>query len=268
MKEVLTALLLINVYQLPNLQANGYHSVTLKTPVEVHRECRKILQIPKDSPQEGECEDRCEILLARAWDDTRGPAYNMLRVFWRPYDPEDECFIDRTYRCLLWNRDQFNLTSPELCRRASETTLCFDKYYGLPDRKKKLFFRSTALNLRSIVESCRKFQQLSDQDLVHPLNNDFVDSEVTGCLLRCVTIRAGLYSDVEGPNVDRLEQMYGARSLERDHFRDAAQKCVNRTRLQHPEASACRLAAYFVDHCFEELLQEIRAAILEIIKFE
>ncbi|XP_055604166.1 uncharacterized protein LOC129752406 [Uranotaenia lowii] len=130
MKGVLQAILLIGLHQLANNQANGNrHSITLKTAVRVHKDCRKILQIPMEAP-EGECEDRCEIIIARAWDDIRGPALNMLRAFWHPQDPQDECYIDRTYRCFLWNRDRFNLTSPELCRRAQEMSLCFDYYYG------------------------------------------------------------------------------------------------------------------------------------------
>ncbi|XP_055604168.1 general odorant-binding protein 45-like [Uranotaenia lowii] len=264
--KVLTATLLMGLHQLSTLQASGIHSSHSKTAFQVHTECRKMLRNPMKA-REDVCEDRCEVCVYRAWDDIRGPVYGVYRVFWGIQNPGDECFVDRTYRC-LWNRDQFNLTTPDPCRRATETTTCFDRYHGAVTPATIVFLNPTALHFRSIVESCRKFQQLSDQDLVHPLNSGFLDSEVTRCLLRCVIIRAGLYTDADGPNLDRLEQMYGARSIERNNFWHTGQKCVARTKLRNPEASACSLAALFVDDCFEELLQDIRTAILEIVKYE
>ncbi|XP_055604169.1 general odorant-binding protein 45-like [Uranotaenia lowii] len=264
--KVLTTALLIAFHQLPSLQAAGSHSAISKTALEIHTECRKILQNPMNA-KEAECEDRCEVYLYRAWNDIRGPAYNVYRAIWNQQKPGDECFVDRTYRC-LWNRNQFNLTTPELCRRATETTTCFDWYHGLVTPLTDVFVRPTAFRLRSIVESCRTILQLTDQDLHDPLNNGFVESEMSACLMRCVIIRAGLYTDADGPNLDRLELMYGARSIERNNFWHTGQKCVEETRQRYPDVSACSLAAHIVDECFEELLQDVRTAVLEIIKFE
>ncbi|XP_055604165.1 general odorant-binding protein 45-like [Uranotaenia lowii] len=242
------------------------HAVFSKTLIQLHSECRAILNHPAMEP-EGECEQRCEFYLGRALDVVRGPVYSVYRAIFNRQIPGDACYVDRTYRC-VWNWDQFNLTKVEPCKWATSVGFCFFYNYGFIDVNYSLFIRPLSLELRHIVESCSRIQQLSDEDLLDIINNGFVDSEIAGKLVRCVMIRAGLYSDADGPNLDRLEQMYGAGTIERGNFWQTAQKCVGKARVRYPNASKFGLAAYILDDCFEDFLQNMRTALIEILKNE
>ncbi|XP_055604164.1 general odorant-binding protein 45-like [Uranotaenia lowii] len=259
----LTTVLLCGL-QVPLTLAIGRHSVALKTLTSIQAECRAFLQVPAAGP-EGECEPRCELYAARAWDDVKGPVYSVYRITRDNQLPVDSCVLDQTYRC-MWNWDRFNLTGPEPCRWALSTTFCFFDNFGILDFNKLIYLRPMALELRSVVGICKNIVQVSDQDLEEIVIRGVVDSELVGKLVRCVIIRAGLYSDADGFNLDRLEQMYGAGTIEPNNFYRTAQKCVEKANHRYTNVSKLCLAAYILDDCFEDLLQNIRAAIVEILQ--
>nr|XP_029710063.1 general odorant-binding protein 45-like [Aedes albopictus] len=126
------------------------HKIVYKSLQRAAYECGQYSAV-------GPCLGRCETLVTRDWNDTKGmsPAYSR---FFVP-DPVDQCNLNRTERCLL--NKVYTVPRSRSCVRANESVQCYLDQYGQVNLTAPQFIRFTPLIDDQIVRDCSAMVGLS-----------------------------------------------------------------------------------------------------------
>ncbi|XP_001651313.2 general odorant-binding protein 45-like [Aedes aegypti] len=165
------------------------------------------------------CAVRCQTLLTRDWVDSTGMQSPYDRFF-QP-DPNDQCYMNRTQRCLL--DKQLTVPRNKLCLRADSSVQCFLIQSGQVIMDQPKFVAPSRLLENQIFLECGTMLGFSRQRIWEILyKGEFTLPEIS-CLVRCFLIRSGLYDDKSGLN---LERFYVACGGYDDAFYHNVTKCI------------------------------------------
>lgn len=209
------------------------HNAKLKSLLAVDRECNQY----STSDSYGQCQTRCQGILGRFWDDSDVVPAVTLGRFYQP-DCDDHSYLNRTEQCLGEVTDHVRRNDD--CLRATCTVKCYTDQYGQLDAESPSYIPTTKLQYEQIYHDCAAILQIDPHSI-----RDLGDPDAR-CLLRCFMIRQGLYSDAEGPNLDRMYVQCGG-YVRPDEFRQKALKCVER--LRYEPLDACSRAYWIAKEC-------------------
>ncbi|KXJ72464.1 hypothetical protein RP20_CCG017937 [Aedes albopictus] len=211
------------------------HKIVYKSLQRAAYECGQYSAV-------GPCLGRCETLVTRDWNDTKGmsPAYSR---FFVP-DPVDQCNLNRTERCLL--NKVYTVPRSRSCVRANESVQCYLDQYGQVNLTAPQFIRFTPLIDDQIVRDCSAMVGLSMEQVYAWLRESSFNRSETRCVYRCFLIRSGLYSDAEGLNMARFYVLCGGYEEE---FYHQVEQCAARLRQEVPCDDKCTLAQRLATEC-------------------
>uniref|UniRef100_A0A182IW37 Odorant-binding protein n=1 Tax=Anopheles atroparvus TaxID=41427 RepID=A0A182IW37_ANOAO len=236
-------------------RATGFteHSVVEKSFVQAQQECVEYLHIPKhrlyqylnyNFPNDAQtkCMIRCVGLNLKWWDADGVLRPSVIAQYFLP-DGTDEENQERTYACIL------RRTAPEeggSCRQAFHIFQCYLEQFGeLLNCPKLVPLEDT--QLAEAVHFCLGVVEVSLGEFRHyTTEGNFLDTDASRCLLRCIVIRTGVYSDLHGPFQPRYELQFGSPTLWNDLQAD-----VCAIRLRREGLEECTLAARAVYECYD-----------------
>ncbi|KFB38961.1 AGAP009402-PA-like protein [Anopheles sinensis] len=201
----------------------------------------KLLLYPAD--RDSMCLVRCVGILLRFWNDTTGLRESAIRQYYKPA-PEDICYRNRTQCCL----DALEPTVTDVCERAHRSFLCYHQQYGYLTKQDR-YVPKTSLEMRQVQQDCLDILGLAPTRLQQYREGIFPDDPETHCFIRCVGLRTELYSDRDGPNVDRLYIQCESCADEKV-FKDRANECIASQRRQ--KLSKCTAAYRSLYQCFRD----------------
>ncbi|XP_053677662.1 general odorant-binding protein 45-like [Anopheles nili] len=210
-------------------------------PERLEKECYNLLLHPAD--RDSMCLVRCIGVLLRFWNDTTGLRESVIQQYYQPA-PEDTCYRNRTQRCL----EALEPTVTDVCERAHRSFLCYHQQFGNLVRADR-YVPKTPLEMRQVQQDCLDILGLSPKRLVLYREGHFPDDAETQCFVRCVGLRTGLYSDKQGPNVDRLFVQCES-CADEQVFRDRANECIASQRRH--KLSKCTAAYRTLYECFRD----------------
>ncbi|XP_049299009.1 general odorant-binding protein 45-like [Anopheles funestus] len=251
----LTLLLVASI----KLGCNANSNVILKSFDEMVLECAELMSITpsklsamrsgvlvKDT--ETKCLLRCVGVSGRFWSDYTGLRKEILARYFLP-DAADTQHVNRTQICLN-ELPTLPLDSKLCCNLALESFLCFYYNYGNL-RQNRIFVPLDHLQLQHVTARCMEVHQLT-KDLLMSMGEDEMDSNGSiHCLVRCIGIKTGIYSDRAGVNMDRIYAQYGDGYCEAD-FKTNASECIKR-QSERTYGNTCKKAYHLLYKCFENV---------------
>ncbi|XP_062711424.1 general odorant-binding protein 45 [Aedes albopictus] len=242
-KQYITVLFLLVFYSFANLVSALQHAATLKSFDELRIECSKYLPPVGASYNIEDCSDRCLGLVGRFWNDSTSITTHSVSRFYQP-DACDQDYIERTKQCLC--ETVRSLPRNASCQRASCSIQCYQDQFGELKQRMPQFVPVSKLQSSQIIGECAQILQISDKTLKQILADGYGNFAEGRCLTRCFLVRAGLYSDCRGPNIDRFSiqcEGYGAK------YEQIVVKCYAELKAQGLDS--CTLATRFYDECIQ-----------------
>ncbi|XP_055585119.1 general odorant-binding protein 45-like [Uranotaenia lowii] len=211
-------------------------AMVLKSDKQAKSECEAYLK------KKDRCEDLCKATVLRYWDKCSGIIEVPFAQHFRRDNCDSDYYYNGTLQCVSPARKMI-----DECHQASHESKCLEQSYGSPVRSPQLA-PLTNLQASNVLESCANMLGI-DPDMVelYRLFDFDVDSN-SRCLFRCYLIRQGLYSDVDGPNLDRMYVQCGGYDQFLNDFKASAQECVDNLRSQCLDK--CTLAIRIASDCF------------------
>ncbi|XP_065084338.1 general odorant-binding protein 45-like [Ochlerotatus camptorhynchus] len=223
-------------------EASAQGNLVLKSFQRAKLECKQYLPPLDDS--DGLCQSRCEAIALHSWDDCSGLLYVPYSRHFQP-DRNDKNYLNRTLRCLDAGLE--NVSSEAVCCKASVYWRCYRDQWGNLIGTPQLVPLSK-LQISSTIEQCAQMLQVNHTELQYFARNHFDVSDRSRCLMRCMLIRKGLYSDASGPDLDRMYVQCGGYSIDEETFKRNASECIDRLRGKCYDK--CTLATRIVVDCF------------------
>uniref|UniRef100_A0A182QU23 Uncharacterized protein n=1 Tax=Anopheles farauti TaxID=69004 RepID=A0A182QU23_9DIPT len=235
-------------------------SIVLQYLDEMVQECAELLSIGPSKRfslhsgvivRDGEtkCLLRCVGVNARFWSDHEGLRKDQLARYFLA-DAADTQNVNRTQHCL----DALpSLTAdPErCCDLALESFLCFYHNYGNL-RHDRIFVPLDQLQLLHVTARCMDIHQITMPQLMS-LGADELDANSNvHCLVRCIGIKTGIYTDRDGVNIDRIYAQYGDGYCEKK-FKNDATDCIQRLGPRKADINPSRRAYNLLYKCFENV---------------
>ncbi|XP_053674148.1 general odorant-binding protein 45-like [Anopheles nili] len=193
---------------------------------------------------------RCVGVNARFWSDHTGLRKDMLARYFLA-DAFDRQNVNRTQICL--DRLPSLPVDPAGCRElAYKSFLCFYLNYGNL-RRERVFVPLDHLQLLHVAARCMDVHQIAPADLMSLSTTEMDGNAKVHCLVRCIGIRTGVYTDRQGVNVELMYGQYGEGYNESD-FKADAFECLRRQRANHSHSSSpCGKAYHSLYKCFENV---------------
>ncbi|KAL1381138.1 hypothetical protein pipiens_013681 [Culex pipiens pipiens] len=226
----------------------GYKNVPEVTPegslqnnagISVRRaefECGRYLGSDHD------CAAYCEQLVLRSWNDEYGVLQARYGRHYRP-NCDDSDYYNRTVDCIQRGtgpRDDF-------CCRSSVSKRCYLENYGHLEPTAPQILHMPKLRLRSNLEQCARILKISEEELADYRAVLFQHPPKARCLLRCLLIREGLYSDRNGPDAHRTYIQCGGYGDTEEIFQRELRDCVASIWARYRDP--CERAAHVVFEC-------------------
>uniref|UniRef100_A0A182K862 Uncharacterized protein n=1 Tax=Anopheles christyi TaxID=43041 RepID=A0A182K862_9DIPT len=244
-------------------QASGAH--LLRSFDEMVLECAELMSITPCKlamirsgvmvpDGETKCLIRCVGVSGRFWSDHAGLRRSLLAQYFVT-DPANTGHANRTDACLK-ELPALAPNAQACCDMAYESFLCFYYNYGNL-RQDCLFVPLDHLQLQHVTARCMDVHQITTQQLMS-LGEDAMDAnDNVHCLVRCIGIQTGVYTDREGVNMERLYAQYGEGYCEEEFKRQGAE-CICRQR-ELAYGSPCKRAYHLLYKCFENVRNVISA---------
>uniref|UniRef100_A0A182IKW4 Uncharacterized protein n=1 Tax=Anopheles atroparvus TaxID=41427 RepID=A0A182IKW4_ANOAO len=236
------------------------HCLLQRSFDELVLECAELLSIPPSklcalregllrNDTETKCLLRCVGLSGRFWSDYTGLRMDLLGRYFTPSIGDTE-YVNRTLACLDGVSSRVGRPCvKESSELAFESFVCFYHNYGNLHRH-QVFVPLDNLQLLHVTARCMEVQGITVEDLLCLGEDELDENENVHCLVRCIGIQTGIYSDRHGVNMDLIYLQYGAGYDERK-YKEEAYECVQ----QHskPSCSPCRQAYHNLYKCFENV---------------
>uniref|UniRef100_A0A182WAG7 Uncharacterized protein n=1 Tax=Anopheles minimus TaxID=112268 RepID=A0A182WAG7_9DIPT len=198
--------------------------------------------------EETKCLLRCVGVTGRFWSDYTGLRKDILARYFLA-DPADTQNVNRTHICL--NELPSLGLDPEHCSDlALESFLCFYHNYGNL-RLDRIFVPLDHLQLKHVTAHCMEVHRITMEQLMSLSEEEMDSNDNLHCLVRCIGIRTGIYSDRDGVNMDLIYAQYGEGYCETD-FKTNAYKCIKRL-SEGTYGNASKRAYHLLYKCFENV---------------
>lgn len=223
------------------------HSAQLKSIDSAFGECNKYL--PTVGLQH-QCDKRCVALVHRIWNDTVGVLSETTGRFYTQ-DPHNSCARNRTKQCL----SEVSSTIPrrKSCKRAKASIDCYIDNYGKLDVKGLRYVPFTDIQQVLILQQCAAMLGILDK-LDYVVQNGMRSIPEGACLLRCLLIRQGLYSDESGPDLVRLSVQCNGYGENEAEWRANVTQCVAAVQAER-SCNKCEQASKIASQCLMMNLQ-------------
>ncbi|KXJ74761.1 hypothetical protein RP20_CCG013003 [Aedes albopictus] len=195
------------------------HRVSYKSIQSSTGECD--LYLPTDAVRK-DCGVRCVSLVNRIWNDTAGRLSESISRFYAE-GTQSTCARDRTFQCL--KQVSTSIPTRNTCKLAEASVDCYRNNYGQLDVVSPRFVPFSDLQQVQILSQCAEMLGVADKMQFVVRNG--VDSIPEGaCLVRCLLMRKGLYTDRDGPNLDRVSVQCGGYEGYEQEWRTNVTRCV------------------------------------------
>ncbi|EAA44537.1 AGAP005182-PA [Anopheles gambiae str. PEST] len=261
----LQLLLLILVLGGSELQVKAKGSLILRSFDEMVLECAELMSIVHSKlarirsgvmlpDEDTKCLIRCVGISGRFWNDHTGLRKELLARYFVT-DPADAYNVNRTETCLQ-ELPALELNAEKCCGLAFESFLCYYYNYGNL-RQDSVFVPLDHLQLQHVTSRCMDVHQITTEQLMS-LSAEAMDAnDKLHCLVRCIGLQTGVYSDREGVSIDRLNAQYGEGHCEKE-FKTHAVECITKHR-ELAYGSPCKRAYHLLYKCFENVRNVISA---------
>ncbi|XP_058056862.1 general odorant-binding protein 45-like [Anopheles bellator] len=242
------------VVSLTFVAALNEHSIVEKSVIQAQQECVEYLNLPRHRLYEylgrnyandakTECMIRCVGLNLDWWSGSGVLNEHVIAQYFFS-DDGDEHYASRTKACLK-HRVTANSS---LCGKAFEVFQCYLEQYGellncpkvVPLGDERLT-ESVHFCLDTLEIPLAEFSQSCGVE-------GFKGSERSRCLLRCIVIRSGLYTDQYGVHSERYQLQF---AREFNGKWDDLERDVCATRLRREGHDECSLASHILDDCYD-----------------
>ncbi|XP_050095379.1 general odorant-binding protein 45-like [Anopheles aquasalis] len=229
------------------------HSIVEKSVVQAQQECVEYLNVPRQRLYEylghnyandakTKCMVRCVGLNLKWWNAGVELREDVIQQYFLP-EAEDNASIDRTRECIA---KRVNSKS-SLCSRAYEIFQCYLEHYGellncpktVPLSEER-FAEAVHFCLDTLQAPLAEFRSYCS-------SRGFLECERSRCLLRCIAIRTGIYSDQYGTFAPRYQLQFGNVT----NAADGLEQDVCTTRLRREGLDKCTLVARVLHECFD-----------------
>uniref|UniRef100_A0A182N1P9 Uncharacterized protein n=1 Tax=Anopheles dirus TaxID=7168 RepID=A0A182N1P9_9DIPT len=195
------------------------------------------------------CLLRCVGVSGRFWSDHNGLRKDLLARYFLA-DASDTQNVNRTQLCL----DALPAlpSDPQrCCDLALESFLCFYYNYGNL-RQDRIFVPLDQPQLLHVTARCMDVHQITMKHLMS-LSAEEMDANISvHCLVRCIGIKTGIYTDQDGVHMDRIYSQYGEGYCEAKFKNDAAQ-CIRQQGELKANSNPCHRAYNLLYKCFENV---------------
>lgn len=206
-----------------------------------------------------QCQARCEALVLRSWNDSSGLQYISYSRHFRP-DRNDVTYLNRTLQCL--DDRMAKVPCQAVCAKASIYKQCYLEQWGNLVRTPQLV-PMPKLILTNTILQCAQMLHVNPQEMDYFARNKFDVSDRSRCLLRCITVRQGLFSAAGEPNLERLYVQCGGYKVDEASFKHNARACVDRIRIQGYDS--CMFVTRIINDCFTMETGPIAATIINTL---
>ncbi|XP_053663537.1 general odorant-binding protein 45-like [Anopheles marshallii] len=250
-----TILLLVS----SKLDCSAKSNVILRSFDEMVLECAELMSITplkltalrsgvlvKDT--ETKCLLRCVGVSGRFWNDYTGLRKDILARYFLA-DAADAQNVNRTQICLN-DLPALPQDSLRCCNLALESFLCFFYNYGNL-RQDRIFVPLDQLQLQHVMASCMDVHQITTEHLMSQGEEEMDANDNVHCLVRCIGIKTGTYSDRDGVNMDLVYAQYGEGYCEAD-FKTKAYECIRQQSVRN-YGDPCKRAYHLLYKCFENV---------------
>ncbi|XP_055643642.1 general odorant-binding protein 45-like [Toxorhynchites rutilus septentrionalis] len=204
------------------------------------------------------CMIRCVGIMLGFWDDEKGLLLNSARQFF-PTGNDVGLFSQKVLQCIERKLTSYNPS--DACARAYHSFRCAMRSIDQPNTIEKL---TPEKFVRALV-TCAKILRIPPNHLKLYKQGIFPDDTETRCLLRCFGIRTDLYSDTDGPNLERLHAQF-AEDQPLEDFKTRAKMCIeaNRPMIKDNCTAAYRNLYLCFKQYFNAFITRNRAALLNL----
>uniref|UniRef100_A0A182PJL4 Uncharacterized protein n=1 Tax=Anopheles epiroticus TaxID=199890 RepID=A0A182PJL4_9DIPT len=204
---------------------------------------------------ETKCLIRCVGVSAGFWSDRTGLRKDLLAQYFVPH-PTDDLNFNRTEACL--KELPGSVSNPhDYCDLAFESFLCF--YYNFGNLKQdSMFVPLDHLQLQHVTARCVEVHQLTKEQLTSLSEEAMDTNDNVHCLVRCIGLQTGVYSDREGVYLDLIYAQYGEGYCEEEYKRNAFE-CIKQQRGFAYGTSPSKRAYQLLYKCFENVRNVISA---------
>ncbi|XP_058123113.1 general odorant-binding protein 45-like [Anopheles ziemanni] len=233
------------------------HSFLQQSFDELVLECAELLSIAPSkmtslrtgvlrNDNDTKCLVRCVGVSGRFWNDYTGMRMHLLGLYFNAASG-DTANVNRTQACL----DKLPSQAPrkDFCDLAFESFLCFYHNYGNLHRH-RVFVPLDNMQLLHVTARCMEVHRITVEDLMSLTEDELDENLNVHCLVRCIGVQTGIYSDRYGVNLDLVYTQYGEGHDERKYKEDA-QACL--MRHTGTSCSPCRRAYNMLYKCFENV---------------
>lgn len=197
----------------------GQHSAQFKSIESANGECNQYL--PTNGLRQP-CNTRCVALVNRIWNDTSGLLSETTGRFYTQ-DLQNPCSRNRTKQCL--NEVISTVSRRDSCKRAQASVDCYLNNYGQLDVTGLRYVPFTDIQQVRVLQECAAMLGVSGK-LDQVVRNGILSIPEGACLLRCLLIRQGLYSDESGPDLVRLSVQCNGYGENEAKWRANVTQCV------------------------------------------
>ncbi|XP_052873573.1 general odorant-binding protein 45-like [Anopheles cruzii] len=193
---------------------------------------------------------RCVGVSCRFWSDYTGLRRDIIERYFTP-DASDTLYRNRTQACLkklpvlsfpFNHRNQRDL--------AYRSFLCYYHNYGNLKRTRN-FVPMDSVRLLELARQCMNVLCIGVEDLVDLTVAELDENRSVHCMVRCIGLQTGLYSDRYGVNIDLVYAQYGE-GYDEATFKANAYSCV-RNQSATSSDDPCRRAYNLLYKCFENV---------------
>ncbi|XP_055545433.1 general odorant-binding protein 45-like [Wyeomyia smithii] len=171
------------------------------------------------------CMIRCVGILLGFWDDEKGLLIDNSREFF-PNSGDVAKFSQKALQCV--ERKLASYDPSDACTRAYFSFRC-GMHQSEPCSTPAPIEKLTAEQFIRAQVTCARILRIPPDHLKLYKQGIYPDDAETRCLFRCFGIRTDLYSDSEGPNLERLHAQF-AEDQPIEEFKARARQCMEANR--------------------------------------
>uniref|UniRef100_A0A182F2I7 Odorant-binding protein n=1 Tax=Anopheles albimanus TaxID=7167 RepID=A0A182F2I7_ANOAL len=231
------------------------HSIVEKSVVQAQQECVEYLNVPRHRLYEylghnyandakTKCMIRCVGLNLKWWNASVALREDVIQQYFLP-GPDDSASIDRTRACI----EKRVSSKSSLCSRAYESFQCYLEHYGELLNCPKTVPLSEERFAEAVHFCLDTLQAPLAEFRTYCSSRGFLECERSRCLLRCIAIRTGIYSDQYGAFAARYQLQFG--NITSGTGGDGLEQDICTTRLRREGLDKCTLAARVLHECFD-----------------
>lgn len=176
---------------------------------------------------------RCIGLVLNFWNDYSGLQPAVIKNFFLP-DGNDDGYVNRTTQCL--KRVLYTVAQKDVLTLSYESFRCYFHQYG-----------NLVVTPQYVPRTARELLQFKSEcsDILRNYSKN--NTRGSYCLERCVLLQADLWSDEQGPLLDRAYVQFG-QDEDEDVYVQKTVECID-SYVSKDNGDSCALASYAARRC-------------------